>query len=113
MDEHNHQKLFIAWCRKHYPAVPVFAIPNGGSRGVAEAKRLQDEGVLAGIPDLLFADGNPGLFIEMKEPLKGRLQKVQKDMIEILKTNGYPVAVCFGYEAAKQALINYIGDKSE
>ncbi len=108
MTEHNHQKLFIAWCRLNYPTVPVFAIPNGGKRGQIEAKRLQDEGVLAGVPDVFFANGKPGLFIEMKEPNRGRVQKVQKELISRLEGNGYPVVVCYGYEQAKSALLEYL-----
>lgn len=107
MTEHDHQKLFIAWVRKHYPTVLVFAIPNGEKRDPVTAKRLQEEGVLAGVPDLFIADGRPGLFIEMKEPMRGRVSTAQKEMLPALASAGYSVAVCYGYEEAKTAFLNY------
>lgn len=109
MTEHNHQKLLIAWFKANYPGKTLFAIPNGGHRSPTEGKRLKDEGVVAGIPDLFLADGNPGLFIEMKEPGKGRLSKEQKEIIPTLQTAGYPVVICFGYEDAKKAITEYLG----
>jgi hypothetical protein len=109
MNEHQHQRLLIAWCRKNFPSVTIFAIPNGGHRSATEGQKLKNEGVLAGVPDLFLADGRPGLFIEMKEPGKGRLSKDQKEIIPRLETAGYPVAVCYGYEEAKQAITNYLG----
>ncbi len=68
---------------------------------------------MAGVPDVFFADGKPGLFIEMKEPGKGRLQDAQKKVIALLNSNGYQVAVCYGYEEAKSALVNYFNNKGK
>ena len=107
MTEHQHQRLFIHWARLRYPNLLIFAIPNGGQRSIVTAKRLQAEGVVAGIPDLFVADGRPGLFIEMKKP-GGALSKSQKEIIPTLQKNGYYVAVCYGFEQAKIALINYL-----
>jgi dienelactone hydrolase len=108
MKEHDHQKLLIEWAKKNYPNTVIFAIPNGGVRDAITAKRLKDEGVLAGVPDLFVANGNPGLFIEMKEPGKGVLSKAQKDTIPKLQSAGYPVSVCYGYEDAKKVLSEYL-----
>ena len=109
--EHHHQVLFIHWIRKTYPDVLVYAIPNGGKRGGLTAHKLQQEGVLAGVPDLFVADGRPGLYIELKAPKKGRISPAQKTVIQKLQENGYPVAVCYGFEEAKSALINYLEQK--
>jgi hypothetical protein len=95
----------------YHPNVLVFAIPNGGIRDSITAKKLKDEGVVAGIPDLFVADGKPGLFIEMKEP-NGKLSKSQKEIIPRLELAGYPVSVCYGYEAAKKAVNKYLSSEA-
>lgn len=105
--EHEEQKLFFAWFRLQYPLIPVFAIPNGGHRHVITAKKLKDEGVLAGVPDIFVADGNPGLFIEMKAK-KGQVSEHQKSMIKWLNKMGYQVKVCFGFDEAKACVVEYL-----
>jgi len=107
MNEHNHQKLLIAWFRANYPDILVFAIPNGGRRDAATAQNLKSEGVVAGIPDLFVADGKPGLFVEMKKP-GGVLSAAQKVIIPALKAAGYEVSVCYGYNEAKIAIMDYL-----
>jgi hypothetical protein len=113
MNEHNHQKLVVLWFRATYPdlAAVFFAIPNGGRRDPATAKRLQEEGVLAGVPDLLLAVPRgplAGLFLEMKAVLGGRLSQPQKAAHAALTAQGYAVAVAHGYEAAKAAIVDYL-----
>jgi hypothetical protein len=87
--EHRMQAAFCKWLRAK--GVFHFAIPNGGARNAITGKRLKDEGVLAGVPDLFL----PGLrlFIEMKAP-NGRLTAAQKECHRMLEGCGYRVAVC-------------------
>jgi hypothetical protein len=106
--EHQIQVVFIAWAKTHYPDVLVYAIPNGGHRNKLTAFKLKQEGVLAGVPDLFVADGKPGLYIELKEPKKGKVSTVQKEVIEKLTSAGYPVRVCYGVDEAKQAMTEYL-----
>jgi hypothetical protein len=113
MDEHNHQRLTVAWFRARYPhlAGVFFAIPNGGRRDKVTAARLKDEGVVAGVPDLFLAvphDGKAGLWLEMKDALRGTASKAQKHMHTELEAQGYAVAVARGYEAAKLAITHYL-----
>ena len=58
------QVSLIDWCEfKH---IPIFHIPNGGSRNVKAAKNLKRQGVKAGVPDLFVPvarRGCHGLFI--------------------------------------------------
>lgn len=112
MNEHNHQRLIVAWFRDRYPhlAGVFFAIPNGGYRDTVTAKRLKDEGVLEGVPDLMLAaprNGFSGLFLEMKT-LRGSASKAQRGTHEELRAQGYSVAIAKGYEAAKAVLTNYL-----
>lgn len=105
--EHQEQSAWFKWFRFQYPDVLAFAVPNGGDRHPAVAKKLKDEGVTAGVPDIFIADGNPGLFIEMKAP-KGKLQANQKEIIGKLGMAGYNVAVCYGWEQAKEVTQEYL-----
>lgn len=111
MTEHEHQVAFFKWMQLQYPNLVAFAIPNGGQRHKAVAVKLQKEGVRKGIPDIFIADGRPGMFIEMKA-IKGALSEHQKAMIPRLSDAGYVVAVCYGWEQAKDAVIHYLkGEK--
>lgn len=96
--EHEDQKAFVEWFRASYPKVRIFAIPNGGMRGKAEAGKLKAEGVSAGVPDLFIPAW--GLFIEMKRVKGGVVSEEQKDWLNYLASEGYSVMVCRGlYEA--------------
>lgn len=110
MTEHEHQCAFFKWMRLQYPNVVAFAIPNGGQRHKAVAVKLKREGVLKGIPDVFIADGRPGMFIEMKAD-KGSLSDHQKERIGELAMAGYVVAVCHGWEQARESVIKYMETK--
>lgn len=117
-EESKLQKACVQWFRTQYPQHILFAIPNGGKRGVIEASIMKAEGVLAGVPDLFLAvpqqyeDGvlkAPGLFIEMKTP-DGAMSDNQKVIMPKLKNAGYPVVICRSFEAFKTAVDDYLMD---
>ena len=113
MNEHNIQRLLVAWFRDRYPDLaPVFfAIPAGGKRDKVTAARLKAEGALPGVPDLLLASprgGRAGLFLELKTAV-GSVSKAQRERQAALAAQGYAVEVAKGYEAAKAAVTNYLG----
>lgn len=88
----------------------LFAIPSGGKRHIITAVRLKAEGVRAGIPDLMLAVPRGrwhGLFIELKV---GRRKPTvqQKIWITKLRQQGYWVEVCWGFEQAKEAILEYL-----
>lgn len=94
----------------------LFAIPNGGKRNHLEAARLQGFGVRAGVSDLFFSFPSPmahmhGLYIEMKAPKPyGKAPTKQQTiftqrMIDV----GYRTVVCYGWDAARLAIIKYLG----
>lgn len=97
--EHAEQAMFVQWFRAQYPGVLIFAIPNGGKRGKAEALRLQVEGVTPGVPDICIPAWR--LFIEMKRTKGGRVSPEQKAILEYLNGCGYTAVVCNGFEAAR------------
>jgi hypothetical protein len=103
--EHLEQVFAVSWFRREYPGVLIFAIPNGGHRGKAEAARLKAEGVTPGVPDLFVPAWR--LWIEMKRQKGGRLSKQQKEVIEYLKSIGDAVLVCNGAEEAIEQITKW------
>ena len=90
--------------------LPIFAIPNGGSRNKIEAANLKRQGVKAGVPDLMLPvakHGYHGLFVEMKVGYNKPTEN-QKKWIEILKNNGYLVKTCWGAEETINLITDYM-----
>lgn len=112
--EHQEQAALIQWARLHEKKYPelrlLFAIPNGGLRNKATAGKLRAEGVKAGVPDLCLPVARlnyHGLYIELKTK-SGRLSVSQRMWFYDLLRNGYLSLVCFGWEAARDAISNYL-----
>ncbi len=106
--EHQIQSALVDWCALN--GVPVFAIPNGGFRHIATARKLQREGVKPGVPDLFIPVVKMpygGLFIEMKTP-EGKVSVHQKEWISMLKEQ-YAVSVCRSLDDAIGVIRKYLG----
>lgn len=112
--EHHDQVTLFRWAEYQSKRLPelalMFAIPNGGKRSKATAAKLKAEGVKSGVPDLCLpvARGEyHGLFIEMKAGRnKPTPPQVQWHMR--LSQQGYRVAVCWGWEAAREVIEEYL-----
>lgn len=106
--ESQEQQAVIKYCDlKH---IPIFHIPNGGSRNAIEAANLKKQGVRAGIPDLMLPvakQGYHGLFIEMKVGYNKPTENQEKWM-ELLSNNGYLVKTCWGADEAINLITNYM-----
>ena len=98
--EHLEQITLVNELRKRYPL--THAISNGGYRTKTTAKRLKDEGVLAGVPDLFIPE--LALYIELKRIKGGKLSPQQKDFIEALKNTTCRVIVAYGYKDALEQI---------
>jgi hypothetical protein len=107
----------------------LIAIPNGAMlagdtrlRSI-QARRLKDEGVQAGVPDLFLAVSNVrgtkrwyGLWIEMKRscwrvPLSGKAKEHwlrQSEMRLVLSVAGYATTWCRGFDDAKLEIEDYL-----
>ena len=107
--EHVEQREFVSWVRKNHPKIKIFAIPNGGLRGIASAARLKAEGVSAGVPDLFIPSLK--MFIEMKIT-GGKVSDSQNSWIDYLAGVGYTCCVCYGKEEAMSVFLNIIADKN-
>lgn len=56
-----------------------FAVPNGGSRNLLEAVALKRQGVVAGVPDLIFLWHGRFIGLELKSQ-NGRLSDAQREI---------------------------------
>lgn len=111
--EHEIQSKFVKWFREEYPDLIVFSVPNGTLTSIGIAKKMVREGALKGVPDLFIPHPHPhgdyhGFFIEFKSKT-GILRQEQKDIINILESEGYKVAVCRSFENAKDLVQLYFG----
>lgn len=111
--EDTEQIAVIQWAqyqiRTHPELKLLYHCPNGGSRNKAEAVKLKQMGVVAGIPDLCLPVPKGiynGLYIEMKYD-RGRLEESQKEMLKQLAAVGHYCVVCYGADEAIKILKEY------
>jgi hypothetical protein len=86
-------------------------IPNGGSRDAMKGAKLKAEGVKSGVPDIClpYANGeHHGLYIELKRKEGGVVSANQKRWITALTKRGYLAKVCYGFEEARETILEYI-----
>jgi hypothetical protein len=125
VSEHDEQAALIQWrdwLKERCPELAyLFAQPNGGLRPASlddggrrysrEAQRLKEEGVEPGVPDLqlpVARHGYHGLWIEMKHG-RNSVTPDQQRWIEFLRKQGHRVEVCYGWDAAREVVIDYLG----
>lgn len=111
--EDAHQSALFCWC--DISGIPelkwLFHIPNGGRRDKREAGKLKAMGVKSGVPDialLIPRNGFHGLIIELKRPKTGIVTDKQHEWLDFLSIQGYATRVCFGWEEARDALLEYL-----
>ena len=92
--EHYHQAWLVKTFRQAMPSQTLFAIPNGGHRGKAQAGRLRAEGVLAGVWDLFWLE--ECMWIEMKTP-RGQLSPAQIEFGHRAEAAGHRLLVGYGW----------------
>lgn len=89
----------------------LFHCPNGGKRDAVTGGQMRALGVKPGVPDLLLpieAHGFNGLAIEMKSAI-GATTADQERWLATLKGNGWQIHVCRSAEAARLAIVAYLG----
>lgn len=124
MSEHTDQVTLFHWLdliSGEYPEVAyAYAIPNGaklpwrrnkaGQRYSPQAIKLKAEGLLPGIPDLCIPSARGGwfgLFIELKYG-KNKPTPEQVRVMAYLEQAGYKCAVCYGFEQARDVILDYL-----
>jgi hypothetical protein len=106
--EHDEQVTFVDWLKAR--EIKHFAVPNGGGRSKREAARLIEEGVSAGVPDVVipYARGpyHHG-YCEMKRTKGGVVSASQRIWIDFLKAQGCCVWVAKGAMEAIEGFLRY------
>lgn len=110
--EHKIQCTCVRWFRLQYHqyAELLFAVPNGGARDAVTGAKLKEEGVLAGVADLMLLlprKGYHALCIEMKTE-KGRQSPEQKAWQKKAEAHGYKYAVCRSLDDFIETINEYL-----
>lgn len=112
--EHSEQVALFEWAdlqKNKYPELSLmFAIPNAGKRSYQMARYLRSEGLRSGVPDILLPAAKNkyhGLFIELKNG-KNKASENQNKYLKDLNQQGYKAVVCYGFEEAKDTIVNYL-----
>ncbi|KVP75607.1 hypothetical protein WJ96_07325 [Burkholderia ubonensis] len=114
--EGEEQAQLIKRFRDEYPDIGLLLIhiPNGGYRKNAfEGWRLKEQGVRAGVSDLMLPvarGGFFGLWIEFKAapPNDAAVSDKQQEWVELMQAQGYSAHVCLGVDAAMKVLAEYL-----
>lgn len=111
-EESDIQRMCVRWFRLQYPeyARLLFAVPNGGSRNLLEAARMKEEGVTAGVADLiLFVPSGEyaSLCIEMKTA-KGRQRDTQKEWENAATSVGNRYVICRSFDEFQTEVNQYL-----
>ena len=112
-EESNLQKHCFRWFNYQYPEYQklLFAIPNGARRNHIQGKLLKDEGMVAGVSDLILLIGSQGyncLCIEMKNGNKGRQSLSQKEWQKQVEKHNNKYVVIRNIDEFIDVVVNYI-----
>lgn len=100
MSEDQIQQQLVIYFRNNIKGI-IFSVPNGGSRNVAEAKKLKNTGLLPGVSDLIILLPNEQtIFIEVKTD-KGKQSEVQINFEKKVFEMGYKYFVVKNIEEFK------------
>lgn len=107
--ESEEQIGFVRWWEGQFPRVRLFHVPNGGHRAMSVARKMKQEGVRPGVPDLCCPEWR--LWIEMKRQSGGRLSADQKDWIAYLEGIGDTVIVGKGAMDASRQVLEWLSSR--
>jgi hypothetical protein len=112
--EEGNQKALFCWAAmnaKQFPELDwLYHVPNGEQRSAMTGAKLKLMGVRPGYPDIgldVARKGGHGLRIELKKH-GGKVSSLQQGWICFLKEQGYAVHVAFGWEHARDILLDYL-----
>lgn len=111
-EKHQIQASCIQWFRLQYPQLKniLFAIPNAARRSARNGAYMKEEGMLAGVSDLILLKSNHfygALCIEMKRP--GEYQKpIQKEWQKAVESVGNKYVVCRSLEEFIAEVTDYL-----
>lgn len=116
--EQIEQMRLIVWTqrpevRERYPNLKLlYHVPNERKCTPAQGQALKRMGVKRGVPDLCLpvpSGKAHGLYIELKSMGKSaRASDAQLWWMDELVAQGYAVAMCRGWEAARDVIVDYM-----
>ncbi len=113
--ERDEQLALMRWVALMTPRLPclslLYHIPNAGQRHIRFAADQKAQGLKAGVPDLhlpVARHGQHGLWIELKRRAGGRVSRAQQAWHDRLRAEGHRVVVAEGWEAARDAITEYL-----
>ena len=112
--EGQEQAALLSEIELRYPQVfeLIYHVPNGGHRHKLVAMKLKQQGVKAGIPDLVLPmarGGFFGLYIEVKATVDpAAVSASQAACIRRLNEQGYLAVVCRGHFDAMEQIRAYL-----
>lgn len=114
-EEHQTQVACVNWFRLKYPKLRnvLFAIPNGGRRDKKTGTTLKEEGVVAGVADLILLKRNQrygALCVEMKTK-SGSQSETQKKWQKEVEATGNKYVVCRSLDEFMKEITDYLNDK--
>ena len=99
------------FCLKNMnPRGIIFAVPNGGSRNIIEAKKLKATGVLAGVSDLICITPKGEIFFLELKTQKGIQSDSQKEFEAAALSAGYGYAVFRSLGEFQYIVRSYLND---
>lgn len=124
--EDSEQIALFGWSAENVETYPdlkfMFAIPNGMFTPYKHiAGKMRAMGMRRGVPDILLPTKRgkwSGLYIELKRKLTatqkaGKTSDDQDAYIAYLQSQGYGVIVCYGFEQARDTILQYLNWKDE
>lgn len=114
--EDDFQTSLVTYLCTKYPKALFMHPPNGGSRNLYEARKLQGMGVMPGFPDLMIfkvrqsaAGGSTscGLALELKVG-KNKPTEHQERVLKGLEAQGWQCHVTWSLDEAMEILDNYL-----
>lgn len=109
--EDAEQITFFNQLKKLHPGIAELAtsIKNEGKKSIGQAVKDARSGLCQGMPDIMIV-GTPMLLIEMKKKnhIKSRWQPNQERKILLAQERGAFACVALGYEAALEAVEDWI-----
>lgn len=107
----------MGWLEAHHPDrwPLIWHTPNETRGNPQHMAMRRKEGVKAGIPDIIDANGPITGFFELKrlDSSKSRLSLDQRNFLRDASARGHFCAVCYGFEQFKSAYSDFLRIASE
>lgn len=109
------QQKCVIWFKNNYQMHGkglIFAVPNGGTRNIIEAKKLKATGTMPGVSDLIVVLDSKVLFIELKTDL-GKQSDAQKKFETKITNLNHEYILIRNEEEFKKTILSRIGTREK